>query len=70
MQGSEIMDYLAIAQAILKSLPFTQEHYTSGIEPISRKVQSDDERIAEIAWARMQLIYQEESPGGPAILFL
>ena len=64
------MDYLAIAQAILKSLPFTEDHYTSELEPIKRKVQSDDERIAEIAWARMKLIHQEQSSSGPTILFL
>ena len=64
------MDYLAIAQAILRSLPFTQDHYTSELEPITRKVQSDDERIAEIAWARMKLIHQEQSSGGSTMLFL
>ena len=64
------MDYLAIAQTILRALPFTQDHYKSDLEPITRKVQSDDERIAEIAWARMKLMHQEESSGGSTILFL
>ena len=64
------MDYLAIAQTILASLPFTQDHDISDLKPIKRKHQSDDERIAEIAWARMQLIHQEQSSGGPTILFL
>lgn len=64
------MDYLAIAQTILKALPFTQDHYKSDLEPVKRKVQSDDERIAEIAWARMKLIHKEQSSSGPTILFL
>lgn len=64
------MNYLAIAQAILQSLPFTNDHYTSDLEPIKRKPQSDDERIAEIAWTRMQLIHREKSSKGPNMLFL
>ncbi|MEM8863245.1 MAG: hypothetical protein AAGD96_33465 [Chloroflexota bacterium] len=64
------MDYLAIAQAIIKSLPLTQDLYSDDLEPIKRKTQSDDERIAEIAWARMQLMHQERSSNGPTMLFL
>ncbi|MEM9216202.1 MAG: hypothetical protein AAGD25_17880 [Cyanobacteria bacterium P01_F01_bin.150] len=64
------MDYLAIAQTILKSLPLSQEFYEDGPEPIRRKPQSDDERIAEIAWARMRLMQQERSSSGPTMLFL
>ena len=64
------MDYLAIAQTILNALPVPQDHYMSDLEPVKRKAQSDDERIAEIAWARMKLIHQNQSSGGSTLLFL
>lgn len=52
------MDYRAIAQSILKNLPEPSQ------EPIQRSQQSDDERIAAIAWTRMKLIHAEKSAGG------
>lgn len=64
------MNYLAIAQSVLASLSFNQEHSMSDVKPVQRKSQSDDERIAEIAWARMKLIHQEQSSDGNSILFL
>ncbi|MGJ3249264.1 MAG: hypothetical protein ACFE0I_24710 [Elainellaceae cyanobacterium] len=49
------MDYLAIAQSILQDLP------EPDIKPIQRVKPSDDERIAEIAWMRMKLMFAERS---------
>ncbi|MGJ3254079.1 MAG: hypothetical protein ACFE0J_23545 [Elainellaceae cyanobacterium] len=49
------MDYLAIAQSILQDLP------EPDIKPIQRVQPSDDERIAEIAWMRMKLMFAERS---------
>lgn len=49
------MDYLAIAQSILQDLP------EPDIKPIQRTQPSDDERIAEIAWMRMKLMFAERS---------
>ncbi len=52
------MDYLAIAQSILQNLPVPDA------VPIRRTHQSDDERIAEIAWMRMQLMFAERAASG------
>lgn len=48
------MDYLAIARSILKDLPDT---HIDGppVQPRHRSYQSDDDRIAQIAWTRMKL---------------
>ena len=52
------MDYRAIAQSILKNLPEPEQI------PIQRSPQSDDERIAAIAWTRLKLVQAEKSAGG------
>lgn len=52
------MDYRAIAKSILDNLP-EPDH-----EPIQRSQQSDDERIAAIAWMRMRLVHAEKAAGG------
>ncbi|MEB3356657.1 MAG: hypothetical protein VKK04_08020 [Synechococcales bacterium] len=52
------MDYRAIAQSILTNLP------TPDQEPIQRSRQTDDERIAAIAWTRMKLMHAEQASGG------
>lgn len=43
------MNYRMIAQTILESLP------PSELEPTRRFKESDDERIADVVWRRMQL---------------
>lgn len=52
------MDYRAIAKSILNNLPEPDQ------EPIQRSQQSDDERIAAIAWTRMKLMNAEKAAGG------
>lgn len=43
------MDYRAMAQSILQALPSSQ------FQPRLTSSQSDDERIAQTVWTRMQL---------------
>ncbi len=52
------MDYRAIAQSILQNLPEPEQ------QPIQRSQQSDDERIAAIAWTRLKLMQAEKASGG------
>lgn len=64
------MDYLAIARSIRRGLSPQQQRENSELYPKPHKPQSDDERIAAIAWTRMRLIHREQSSGGPRMLFL
>ena len=64
------MDYLAIAQSILETLPANEIAQSSELKPLQRKQQSDDDRIAEIAWARIKLIAQARSWRGPMMFLI
>lgn len=50
------MDYEAIAQAILQTLPISQ------LQPKQISRESDDDRIAQVVWRRMQLEMNLDSP--------
>ena len=64
------MDYLEIARSIRRGFSPQQQQNIPELYPKPHKPQSDDERIASIAWTRMRLIHREQSNGGSLMLFL
>lgn len=58
------MDYRTLAQSILQSLPPSQ------LQPKQTSRQSDDDRIAQIVWGRMQLEISLNKPSAHRSMLL
>jgi hypothetical protein len=58
------MDYRSMAQSVLQGLPKQQS------QPRQTSMQSDDERIAQSVWVRIQLELTLNKPSFPRSLML